>query len=162
MKPFQTFRIVTRKLCRTSVCTCLDRSRGIECQSKNLFDWSNKDRTPIETSRNSRIIFLIILINREKGSTNRKTWILNFHLENSWTWIFTLFILKINTLQPILVYPYIYNNISASPPAKNINFIRHMKLPQISPYLDTNWPRWTFTPIILSQNLLYDMLARFN
>ena len=40
MKPFQTFKTVTRKFSSTS----LDGSRGIESWLKSLFDQSNRDR----------------------------------------------------------------------------------------------------------------------
>ena len=67
----------------------------------------------IKPSRNSRIIFLTILIDRAKVLTDRKYWFSSFLLENSKTWIFTLWnhILQTQTslLQPILVYTYIYN-----------------------------------------------------
>ena len=76
---------------------------------------SNKNQIVIEPSRNSRIIFLTILIDWAKISTDRKYWFSNFHLENSRTWIFTLWnhILQTQTslLQPILVYTYIYNKL---------------------------------------------------
>jgi len=82
--------------------------------SSALFNRSNRNRTTIETSRNSRIIFLPFSIERAKTSTDWKCWIPNFHLENSRTWIFILWnnILQIQTslLQPIHVYTYIYNN----------------------------------------------------
>ena len=64
-------------------------------------------------SRNSRIFFFTISIDRAKVLTDRKCCILNFHLENFRTWIFTLWnnILQIQAslLQPIHVYTYIYN-----------------------------------------------------
>ena len=81
-----------------------------------LFDRSNKNRASIETGRDSKIDFITILINWAKASTNQKYWILNFPLENSRTWIFTLSTLWNNTfqtqtslLQLIFVYTYIYN-----------------------------------------------------
>ena len=59
----------------------------------------------------------------------RKCLILNFHLENSRTWIFTLWnnILRTQTslLQPIRVYTYTYNRsmVSCSPRFFYVNFL---------------------------------------
>ena len=111
MKHFQTFRTVIRKFCKNSIFTSLNRSRGIKHQSKALFDRSNRNWTPIETGRKFRIIFFNISIDRAKVLTDRKTWISNFHLENSKSWIFTLFILQMNILQSYIIittYPFIY------------------------------------------------------
>ena len=66
----------------------------------------------IDSSSDSKIIFFIISINRTEVSTDRKSWNLNFHKENSRTRISTLFILQIlNTLQLyiiIITYPCTY------------------------------------------------------
>ena len=83
MKPFQTFKIVTKKFSFTS----LDRSRGIENWSMTLFNRSNRNQTAIESGKSFRIIFLITSINRAKGSTGWTYWISNFHLKISKTWI---------------------------------------------------------------------------
>ena len=82
------FRIIIRKFCKNSIFICLDRSRGIKHLSKALFYRSNKNQVPIETGRDSSIIsFTTSILNFE------------FHLEIFKTWIFTLFILQMNTLQ---------------------------------------------------------------
>ena len=100
MKPLQPFWIVIRKFCKKSCFMIFDWSSAI-------FDQLNRNQTAIETSRNSRIIFL-------SSSIDWKCCILNFHLENSRTWIFTLWnnILQTQTslLQPIHVYTYINNS----------------------------------------------------
>ena len=85
-------------------------------QSSALFDQSNRNRTAIKTSKNSRIFSLPFSINWAKVSTDRKLWFSNFHLENSRTWIFNYWnhILQTQTLllQPIIVYTYIYKNLA--------------------------------------------------
>ena len=90
-----------------------DRLRGPFDWSNALFIRLNRNRIVIEPSGNSRIIFLTILINRVKVSTDRKYWFSNFHLENSRSWIFNLwnhiFQTQTSLLQHILVYTYIYN-----------------------------------------------------
>ena len=101
MKPLQTFRTVTRKFCRKFSFSSFDWSRVPFYRLNALFDWSSRNRIAIESSWDSRIIFLIILIDWAKVSIDRKYWILNFHLENSKTWIFTLLTLRNNIL---LVY----------------------------------------------------------
>ena len=85
-------------------------------RSSALFDRTNKNQAVIETSRDSKIFFFTISIDRAKVSTDQKRCISNFHLENSRTWIFILWnnILQTHTslLQPIHVYTYIYNIIN--------------------------------------------------
>ena len=108
LRPFQT----SKQLPKNSVFTSFDRSRGIEYRSKALFNQSNRNWTAIDSSSDSKIIFFIISISRTEVSTNRKSWNLNFHKENSRTRISTLFILQIlNTLQLyiiIITYPCTY------------------------------------------------------
>ena len=76
-----------------------------------FFDWSTTNQIPIESCRNSKIISFNISIDQTKVSTNRNSWNLNFQKENSRIWVFTLFILQMNTLQPYIIittYPCIY------------------------------------------------------
>ena len=93
--------------------TIFDRSKVTFNRSSALFDLSNRNRATNETSKDSKIYFFTISIDWAKVLIDRKCCILNFHLENSRTWIFTLWnnILQTQTslLQPIYVYTYIYN-----------------------------------------------------
>ena len=113
MKPLQPFRIVTRKILQKIQFSSFNRSRGPFDRSNTLFDWLNRNRIAIETSRNFKIIFRTISIDRAKVLTDWKYWFSNFHLENFRTWIFTLWNHILQTqkslLYPILVYTYIYN-----------------------------------------------------
>ena len=118
LKPFQTFKIVTRKFCKKFSFTSFDRSRIPFDWSNALFIRSNRNRASIEIGKDSMIDFLTISIDWAKVLTNWKYWISNFYLENSRTWIFTLstlwnniFQIKISLLQPIHVYIYIYSMI---------------------------------------------------
>ena len=100
------------------VFTMLDRSRGIEHQSKALFDQLNKNRASIESGKSFRSFFLINSIDQIKVSTDWTSWNLNFHKENSRSRNSILFILQINTLQPFIViitYPCIYLYIRHQP-----------------------------------------------
>ena len=86
--------------------------QSIKCSFWSIEQESNIDRF----IQRLQYYFLTILTERAKALTNRKYWILNFHLKNSKTWIFSLWnnILQTQTsslLQPIHVYTYIYNNI---------------------------------------------------
>ena len=116
MKSLQPFWTVTRKFYKKSRFKIFNWSKISFDRSSVLFDRSNRNRTVIETSKDSWIIFLPFLIDWAKTLTDKKCYILNFHLENSRTWIFTLWnnILQTQTslLQPILVYTYIYNKIN--------------------------------------------------
>ena len=85
-----TFLNFTRKFHRKSRFTIFDWSKITFNRSSTLFDRSNKNWTAIETSRNSRIFSLPFLIDWAKVLTDRKYWFSIFHLENSRTWIFTL------------------------------------------------------------------------
>ena len=107
LKHFPTFRMFFTILPKT-IFTRLNRSRGIEHQSKVVFDWSNRYWASIESCRNFRSIFLT-------NSIDRTTWNLNFHKENSksqntifsfYKWILSNLI---SLLQSILVYSFIYN-----------------------------------------------------
>ena len=97
LKLLQTFRTVIRKFCKNLVFTSLDRS--------------NRNRIPIEIGRDSMIISFTPSIDWTKNFDQSNILNFEFHLENSRIWIFTLFILQMNTLQPyiiITIYPYIY------------------------------------------------------
>ena len=60
--------------------------RSIECSFRSIEQESNNDRI----IQKLQDYFLTISIDRAKDSNDRKCYILNFHLENSRTWIFTL------------------------------------------------------------------------
>ena len=114
LQPFPTFRMVftiLQKILQKTVFMKLDRSRGIEHQSKTLSNRSNRYRALIESGRNFKSIFLINSIDWTKVLTDRTTWNLNFHKENFRSRNIILFILQMNTLQPYLIittYPCIY------------------------------------------------------
>ena len=62
LQPFPTFRMVftiLQKILQKTVFMKLDQSRGIEHQSKALFNRSNRYRALIELGRNFKSIFLI-------------------------------------------------------------------------------------------------------
>ena len=69
LRPFQT----SKQLPKYSVFTSFDRLRGIEHRSKTLFDRLNMNRTAIDSSSNSKIIFFIISIDQTEVSTDRKS-----------------------------------------------------------------------------------------
>ena len=84
-------------------------------QSKVTFDRSI-GRTGIEQRLRhleTPGFFFTISIDWAKVSNDRKCYSSNFHLENSSTWIFTLWNHILQTqpslLQPILVYTYVHN-----------------------------------------------------
>ena len=95
---FKQSEQLTENSTKNSVFTTFDRSRVPFDWSNALFDWLNRNQASIEIGKNSKIDFLTISINWAKVLTDRKYWILNFHLENSRTWIFTLSTLWKNTL----------------------------------------------------------------
>ena len=70
MKPLQTIKTVTRKSCR--------KLRFYEFRSVESSFRSNRNRALIEISRDSRIDFLTISIDRAKVSTDRKSLFSNF------------------------------------------------------------------------------------
>ena len=90
-------------------------------RSNALFDRSSKNRIAIESSRDSRIIFFIISIDRANASTNQKYWIsnflfslrkfqnLNFHFNN----FMKQYSPNLNII--ITTYPYIYLYMQQSP-----------------------------------------------
>ena len=101
--------------------TIFDRSKVTFDRSSVIFEWSNRNRATIETSKNSRIIFFIISIDRANASTNQKYWIsnflfslrkfqnLNFHFNN----FMKQYSPNLNII--ITTYPYIYLYIQQSP-----------------------------------------------
>ena len=95
MKPLQTFRAVTRKFYRKFSFSSFDRSN-------TLFDWWSRNWIAIESSRDSRIIFLIILIDWAKVRIDRIYWILNFHFIDFKKQYYP------NSNIIITTYPYIY------------------------------------------------------
>ena len=107
MIPLQTFRTITRKFYTRSCFTTFARLIA-------LFDWSNRNRIAIDSSRGSRIIFLPFRSIKPKFQPIENAKFQIFHLENSKTWIFSLwnniFQTQTSLLQPIHVYTYIYNN----------------------------------------------------
>jgi len=72
LKLLQIFRIITKKFCRKLSFTSFDWLRVTFSRSNALFEQLNKNRITIELSRDSRIDFLTILIDRAKVSTNWK------------------------------------------------------------------------------------------
>ena len=83
---------------------------SIEKSIRSIKQESTSDRT----RQKLQDFFYTISINQAKVSANWKCLIQNFHLENSRTWIFTLWnnilLTQTTLLQPILIYTYIYNN----------------------------------------------------
>ena len=74
--------------------------------------------TTIETSRNTRIIFLSFSIDRAKVSTYRKYWFSNFHLINFRTWNFHFMKPYSPNLNVIITtYPCIYLYIQHDDPS---------------------------------------------
>ena len=113
MKPFQLFWTITRKFYRKSCFMIFDQSKITFDRLSAIFDRLIRNWAAIEISINSEIIFLSFSIDWAKDSTDQKCHISNSHLENSRTWILTLWnnILQtqISLLQHIHVYTYIYN-----------------------------------------------------
>ena len=70
LKLLQTCRTITKKLCRKLSFMSFDRLRVTFNRSNALFDQTNKNQITIELSRDSRIDFLTISINRAKALTN--------------------------------------------------------------------------------------------
>ena len=113
MKPFQLFWTITRKFYKKSCFMIFDQSKITFDRLSAIFDRLIRNWAAIEISINSGIIFLSFSIDWAKDSTDQKCYISNSHLENSRTWILTLWnnILQtqISLLQLIHVYTYICN-----------------------------------------------------
>ena len=113
MKPFQLFWTITRKFYRKSCFMIFDRLKITFDRLSAIFDRLIRNWAAIEISINSEIIFLSFSIDWAKDSTDQKCYISNSHLENSRTWILTLwnniFQTQISLLQLIHVYTYICN-----------------------------------------------------
>ena len=119
MKPLQTLWTVTRKFSRKILFhdfwSVKSYFQSIECSFQSVEQESSSDRH----IQRLHDFFFTISIDWAKVSIDWKCLTLNFHLENSRTWIFTLTTLWNNIfqtqtsllLQPILVYTYIYNNL---------------------------------------------------
>ena len=75
---FEIFLNIQNSYKKFSIFLSLDWSRGIEHQSKSLFDRSNGNRTSIESSRDSKILFLITSIDRIYWISNLTWKILDF------------------------------------------------------------------------------------
>jgi len=96
----------------------IDRT-GIQHQSSQA-EASDKLITSIDRAKASthREAFLTTSIEQTEVLTNRTSWNLNFHKENSRSWNFILFILQMNNLQTyiiIITYP-IYTTASTQGP----------------------------------------------
>ena len=59
---------------------CLDQLRIPFDRLNVIFDQSNRNQESIKWGNDFVMNFFIFSIDREKGSTNRRHWILNFHL----------------------------------------------------------------------------------